>query len=274
MSVKEGKELPKILALGTCCVDLYPQKSTITPGGEALNIAAQLSNRDDVDVWLMGVIGNDRYGEVILESIKHRNINRDHLYEMNGETAHHVIQIDKTGDRFFEEGAWHGGVSEKLTLGEHEIALLSEVDAVLTTLWQPNLEQLVELKRGRRYLLAVDFNDRRDFASWEHLVAGIDVFFSSGTKSMEEDFHQRSQNGNTIFVLTYGEHGSTAFHKGEAFECDADPVNNVLDTTGCGDCYQANFVLEYLLSGDISTSMRRGASEAAKVTQYVGGFQS
>ena len=180
MIVKEAKELPKILAMGTCCVDIYPQKSAITPGGEALNIAVQLSDRDDVDIWLMGVIGNDQYGEVILESIKHRDINRDYLYEMNGETAHHVIQIDETGDRFFEEGAWHGGVSEELTLGEREIELLSEVDAVLTTLWQPNLEQLVELKGDGRFLLAVDFNDHRDFASWEHLVDGIDIFFSSG----------------------------------------------------------------------------------------------
>jgi sugar/nucleoside kinase (ribokinase family) len=59
----------KILAIGTCCVDVYPQKNVVTPGGEALNIAAQLSSRTDVDIYLMGMIGNDTYAQNILESI-------------------------------------------------------------------------------------------------------------------------------------------------------------------------------------------------------------
>ena len=40
----------KVLAVGTCCVDVYPQKNLVTPGGEALNIAVQLSSRGDVEV--------------------------------------------------------------------------------------------------------------------------------------------------------------------------------------------------------------------------------
>ena len=274
MSENTGKKHPGILAIGTCCVDVYPQKSTVTPGGEALNIAVQLSDQEDVKVWLMGLIGNDRYGDTILEHIEHRSFNRDHLYQVEGETAHHVIQIDETGDRFFEDGAWHGGVSNDLKLREQDIALLGEVDAVMATLWQPNLKQLIDLKKEKNFLLAVDFNEQRDFAAWEPLINGIDFFFSSGTRSMEPDFRQRSQNGDTIFVLTYGDQGSIAFHKGDAHECHAIPVETVVDTTGCGDCYQANFVLEYLLTGDINRSMQRGTIEAGKVTQYVGGFQA
>ena len=144
----------------------------------------------------------------------------------------------------------------------------------MATLWQPNLEQLIDLKKEKDFLLAVDFNEQRDFAAWEPLIDGIDIFFSSGTKSMEPDFRQRSQNGDTIFVLTYGNQGSIAFQKGVAHKCDAIPVETVVDTTGCGDCYQANFVLEYLHTADINRSMKRGAIEAAKVTQYVGGFQA
>jgi len=262
----------KILALGTCCVDVYPSKGVTTPGGEALNIAVQLSFRSDVQVYLMGVIGNDYYGAAVLESVRHRDINRDHLYQVAGETAHHVIQIAQDGDRFFEEGSWHGGVSADLSLGERDRSILGEMDAVMTTLWEPNLKELVALKAANNYLLAVDFNEQRDFSQWEQLFDGIDIFFSSATDSMKATFEERSKSSKTIFILTFGEHGSVAFYQGRIFECPATKVADVVDTTGCGDCYQAHFVAEYLKTGDIQRSMNRAALEASKVTAYVGGF--
>ena len=220
----------------------------------------------------MGLIGNDDYGKVILDSIRGREINGDHLYQVEGETAHHVIHIDETGDRYFKEGAWHGGVVDSLTLSDSDIELLHNMDVVITTLWQPTLKQLVELKEECGYLLAVDFNDQREFGSWESLIDGIDVFFSSATDTMKPEFQRRSEVGDTIFVLTFGEHGSTAFQNGSSVHCPAVKVDKVVDTTGCGDCYQGNFVVEYALSGNIVRAMDRGAREAAKVTQHVGGF--
>lgn len=264
--------VPKIVAMGTCCVDVYPQKSTIRAGGETLNIAAQLSRTDDIDIYLMGVVGDDDYGEVILESIKGLRINQEHLQTAAGESAHHVIQIDETGDRFFEEGAWHGGVSEQLALTGESLDLLKQADAVMVTLWQPHLEQLVELKKEYGFLLAVDFNEQRDFSAWESLMSDIDIVFSSGTESMEDEFLARSKKSDNIFVLTYGDKGSAAFQAGNRFKCDAVEVNDVVDTTGCGDCYQGYFVLEYLTTKNIEKAMKRGALEAAKVTQYVGGI--
>ena len=262
----------KILALGTCCVDVYTQKEITTPGGEALNIAVQLSTRKDLQVYLMGMIGNDEYGSAVLDSVRHRDINLDHVYQVDGETAHHIIQIARDGDRFFEEGAWHGGVSADLSLNDHDRSLLGTMDGVMTTLWEPNLKELVALKPSNKYLLAVDFNEQRDFTQWEPLMDGIDVFFSSATDSMKAIFEERSKSSETIFVLTFGEHGSVAFHQGRTFQCPAVKVANVVDTTGCGDCYQGHFVAEYLKTGDIQHSMDRAVQEASKVTAYVGGF--
>jgi sugar/nucleoside kinase (ribokinase family) len=47
----------------------------------------------------------------------------------------------------------------------------------------------------------------------------------------------------------------------------------VIDTTGCGDCYQGHFVAEYLKTNDIKLSMHRATLEAAKVTAHIGGFK-
>jgi fructoselysine 6-kinase len=264
----------KILALGTSCVDVYPQKEIITPGGEALNVAAQLSNRTDVQVFLMGMIGNDIYADHILRGISRFAINTEYLYQVEGQSAHHVIHIDKQGDRYFENGAWHGGVSMQLSFNDKDLALLQKVDAVITTLWEPNLSKLLEEKTDNNYIVAVDFNQQRDFTPWEEHFARIDIFFSSAEESMKATFHQRSKSTDTIYVLTFGEYGSTAYHHGEVFQCDAIKVEQVIDTTGCGDCYQGHFVAEYLKTGDLKAAMQRGAIEASKVTGYVGGLPS
>ena len=75
-----------------------------------------------------------------------------------------------------------------------------------------------------------------------------------------------------FFVLTFGEHGSVAYHRGIGYTCPAQKLNTVVDTTGCGDCYQGHFSVEYFLNQDIQKAMEKGTVEAAKVTAYVGGF--
>lgn len=45
------------------------KQKIITPGGEALNIAANLSYRSDTDVYLLGMVGTDEYADVIKSSI-------------------------------------------------------------------------------------------------------------------------------------------------------------------------------------------------------------
>jgi fructoselysine 6-kinase len=264
----------KILALGTSCVDVYPQKEVVVPGGEALNISAHLSFRGDVEVFLMGLIGTDVYASSILNCINKLDINSKHVYQVKGDTANHVIQIDKQGDRFFENGSWNGGVSADLVLGDMDTDLILSMDAVMTTLWEPNLSQLLVLKHPDKFIIAVDFNQQRDFSMWEAQIDKLDIFFSSADKSMRGIFHARSKQSKTIFVLTFGEHGSVAFYKGEVFECQAIKIEDVVDTTGCGDCYQAHFVAEYLKTGNIQASMKQATIAASIVTGYVGGFTS
>lgn len=64
-------------------------------GGPAL-IAASLLGSWDVEVYFTGVIGNDIYGEVILEELKKRNVNYDYVVKLNGlETIKTFIIINK-----------------------------------------------------------------------------------------------------------------------------------------------------------------------------------
>ena len=49
-------------------------------------------------------------------------------------------------------------------------------------------------------------------------------------------------------------------------------VDNLIDTTGCGDAFQAAFTVSYFRDGDIAAALFRGANQAARVLKHFGAF--
>ena len=58
----------KLTALPCICADVFYGTDIIRPGGEALNFAAHASHFKNVDVMLLGIVGKDKYAEVIMDS--------------------------------------------------------------------------------------------------------------------------------------------------------------------------------------------------------------
>jgi fructoselysine 6-kinase len=79
-----------------------------------------------------------------------------------------------------------------------------------------------------------------------------------------------SREYSTVFVATLGENGSAAFKDGVEYLCDAVEVDEVVDTTGCGDSYQGAFIVDYLCNGDVLSAMKAGAASAAVTLGVVG----
>lgn len=76
----------KILALSDFCVDIFPQSGQILSGGNALNLAV-CCKRAGADVFVMGNIGKDEYGAVLKKAMDKNGLNREKVYEVEGETA-------------------------------------------------------------------------------------------------------------------------------------------------------------------------------------------
>ena len=66
-------------------------------------------------------------------------------------------------------------------------------------------------------------------------------------------------------VVTRGEHGALATRAGERAEVPAQPVGQVLDTTGAGDLFAAGFLVGYARGKSLEDSLRLGAIAAAEV---------
>lgn len=273
ISIKaRGGDKMRILAMTCCCVDVFPEKNTIAVGGNALNLAVNCAMTNLAEVYLMGNIGNDDYGKEIIKVIDKYKIGREHLYVVEGQTANHIIKIAKDGDRYFTEGSWTDGVYGDYRISEQDRKYMNTMDAVAVTLYDPNYKDIINIRRNGNFTLAVDFHDESLKEEWKEDLDAIDLFFISGkTQELPELKKWSAQFPQTVFVATLGAKGSIAYFKEEEFVWPAEKVDEVIDTTGCGDSYQGAFIAHYLKTKDILYAMKEGSKSAARTLTHVGG---
>ena len=74
---------------------------------------------------------------------------------------------------------------------------------------------------------------------------------------------KKSSELKNIVVVTRGTDSTRAAVRGEYFECPTEKVA-ALNTTACGDSFNAGFLYEYLCSGDIAAALKKGTWCAAR----------
>ena len=73
-----------------------------------------------------------------------------------------------------------------------------------------------------------------------------------------------------IAALTRGEKGSVIVSGDEIHIVDAEPVNDLADTTGAGDAFAAGFLFGVASGRDLATSASIGGIAAAEVISHLG----
>ena len=277
----------KLLAMTCCCVDVFVNTGELLPGGNALNICADWAIQKgtilkgtnpashEVEIRLLGALGNDAYGIAIRNSIATLGIDTSHLHTIEDVTANHRICIDASGDRYFEPNAWTGGAYESFRISTEDETLIRESDVAAITFNDPNLQQVLSLRRSSDFQLAVDFQDAWEPAEWEGWLPAIDVFFISGTPEKEVVLATWStQYPEKVFIATLGASGSVLFRNGQQYQQQAIPVADVVDTTGCGDAWLAAYLMASGAGSSVPEAMSAGAEAAAVVLGHVGGFKT
>ncbi|MGH1403085.1 MAG: adenosine kinase [Alphaproteobacteria bacterium] len=73
-----------------------------------------------------------------------------------------------------------------------------------------------------------------------------------------------------IAAITRGEKGAVIIANGETITIDAEPVDNVIDTTGAGDQFAAGFLYGLTEGKDLKDCGKLGAIAAAEVISHIG----
>jgi sugar/nucleoside kinase (ribokinase family) len=104
------------------------------------------------------------------------------------------------------------------------------------------------------------------------LLDAFDVLFISGNDEAAERLLPWSRRTRSVLVVTHGAGGSSALVNGvrHVAPAEAVPLHERIDTTGCGDAFQAAFTVDYFRNRNVRSALREGARRAAVVIRHLG----
>lgn len=262
-----------VVALPCLCVDVFEGTDEMRPGGEALNFAAHAGEFEDVQVTLLGAVGTDKYADFLLKAANEKNVDTTHIrIESDLPTAHCKTYLTPDGDRYYKDDSWNGAIIDRFRANEEEMKLLTSSDVVFIHFRADCFEQIFEAKKKYGFRLAADFSTYRDFADMERYAPYIEYFMISGEEDLLPYFEDFSKKYDGLFNMSLAEKGSVTYSHGKCYRVSARPVDEIIDTTGCGDSYHAGFVCEHMLGGNIIQAMNKGSEIAAVTLGHFGGF--
>ncbi|MCF8359128.1 MAG: hypothetical protein K9H26_10240 [Prolixibacteraceae bacterium] len=265
------KENLKLLAMTPCCVDFYPQLVKSFLGGNSLNVASMWKKLEPkANVSVITGLGNDENGKHIVRFLKQKNIDTSRIYISEGTTACNQLRVDDQAERYGIEGTWNGGVYESFRLSDDDWKHVNQQDIVAIPANNPNFQSMLERKNPKQFL-SVDYLDIENNIPLADTVSFTDIAFITARRELLPQYCELATAKKKLIVVTLGAHGSYAFFNGQSYHQPALPVPKKVDSTGCGDAYQAAFALCFLKSKNIQRSMEEGAKAASVVLQAWGG---
>lgn len=259
----------KIATVGDNCIDYYHNLEKGFPGGNPVNVSVYLK-RLGVSTAYVGVVGNDEYGKILMDSLSDKGVDISHLHVVEGKTA--VTQVDLIeGERVF--GDYEEGVMANFRLTPEDVDFLCSFDLIVSGLWGKIEKSLSDLKR-RGQLIAFDFATKLDDPIVDIAIVNVDYAFFAADEdndTLRSYMKKQQEKGPKVLVVTLGENGSIAydglkFYRYGIVKC------HVVDSMGAGDSYIAGFLKAYLEGKEIMECMEQGAKNSSITLGYTGAW--
>jgi len=256
-------------------------------GGSAGNTAAGIAALGGKAAFI-GQVAPDQLGEFYIHDLRAAGVEfATKPADVGVPTARSMILVTPDGHRTmntFLGAAQHLPAS---ALDERQIAE-SAVLYLEGYLWDPEtpryaMIRAIEVARsaGRKvaFTLSDSFCIDRHRDGFNALIddGRIDILFANeaeiqalaGVPHLETAVSAISAKVETL-VVTRSEHGALATWGGERADVAAEPVKEVVDTTGAGDLFAAGFLVGYTSGKSLEESLKLGAIAAAEVIQHYG----
>jgi len=234
-------------------------------GGDALNTAVALS-RLSKKVKAAGVVGSDIMGDLILENARGEGVDMRGVKTGSLPTSTSIVLTEQTGERHF---AFLTGANDLLTEDMVSDADTQDTNIVyvgsamaLKSLDGDGLATLFERAKGMGKITAFDCTFDKD-GLWlkkiEKALRFTDIFIPSyeeaaaitGKPEPSEMARFMRGYGLRVFGVKLGAAGSYLTDYANEYRIGAFPAEQVVDTTGAGDCYMAGFLAAYLENPDV-----------------------
>ena len=263
----------RIAAMTTCVVDTFIYNNQNCIGGNGLNVATQCVRSGADEVAFIGAVGDDRPGKLIEAYFERVGIDTSHLHRLAGErTMTNKIDRAENGECIYVPGAFDPGIREVFRLSDDDWAFANTFDVVATTETDPNLEGALK-RLDPSVKLVVDIHNMPNLAMMAEHAQRIDLGIISGGEEQLVQAREIVANHGAFIIVTLGAEGSIALRPGEEIHQPALPVDEVIDTTGCGDAFLGAFITAYYGGADVQSALLKGAEAGAEILGRVGAVE-
>lgn len=255
----------------------------INTGGDALNVAIDLGMLG-TPVTLVGRIGDDEFGRVLVKRAAEANVDISRVvYSNETKTATVIVLVSPGGKRSF---VYAPGANDELVVDDFDTAQLQPGDALVLSgaLALPRMEgssiaRLFESAKRRNVMTFLDVTSDQ-----LNLGGGLspafpftDVFLPNfdeasdltGEQDPEKIARTLASQGVGTVVVKLGSQGAYILSRGESCHVPAVAVDAV-DTTGAGDAFVAGFVSAHMRGIDLLPSVRYGVAMGSLCVKHLG----
>ena len=256
-------------------------------GGSAGNTAAGLAALG-CKAGFIGQVADDQLGSIYRHDIQSLGV--DFLVEPRtdvGATARSLILVTPDAQRTMNTFL---GAAQMLDASaiDHDAVADAGILYLEGYLWDPEgprhaMEAAIDAAKsaGRKvaFTLSDTFVVERHGKDFLRLMreGKIDILFANAmelaTMTGEEDFDagvDALAGKVPLLVVTHGDQGAVAIANGERASVRAEPIQELVDTTGAGDLFAAGFLCGQARGLGLGQSLRLGAIAAAEVIQHYG----
>ena len=256
-------------------------------GGSAANTIAGIAAMGG-ECGFIGQVADDQLGQVFAHDIRSVGIQFDTAVRA-GEptTARCLIFVTPDGQRTMNTFL---GASQFLPEAALDRALIADAAILYLEgyLWDPEepraaMRAAIEIARkaGRKvaFTLSDVFCISRHGDDFRQLIADglVDILFANESElaalAQVEEFEAgvaKLAAQVPTLVVTRGEHGACAIQHGTRAEVAAEPIEQVVDTTGAGDLFAAGFLHGQAQGKGLEASLKMGAVCAAEIISHFG----
>lgn len=98
----------------------------------------------------------------------------------------------------------------------------------------------------------------------EEYCKTFDLDFPCDSETLKNHISKKSEELKNIIIITRGTDSTLAADCGKLYECATEKIDDVVNTTACGDSFNAGFLYEYSKSKSIEAALKKGTWAAAR----------
>jgi len=284
--------MPDILVVGSLNADLvvrtprfpHPGETTsggdlqVIPGGKGANQAVAAA-RHGASVSMLGRVGEDKFGNFLLENLKSNNVDSRLVQRDDSSTGTAIIVVNSNGQNIIVLSA---GANGKVNDADVNKVSFSDYKLLLLQLEIPTPTVLSAAQRAHESGLRVILNPAPAKELPNELISLADFLIPNETElslltglsvndmnSTEQAAQALLAAGAKNVIVTLGSKGALIVTDSQVTHIETYKVN-VVDTTAAGDAFIGGFATALLQDKSLEQAVRYGCACGALATTKLG----